>query len=165
MGRETGIDDQNTSALMQPVSAHFLIFFIQDKHFYVSCCTLSARNPTKYRQHNSTLRQHRLPVHLIKPLGFDWNNKQQLRRAGLDYHQWAEVKLYDNYQHYCAESENILSPPATYALTTKGSKTIANPALRLATDLCSAQKPEAYRRTFWTQHPEISTLTHSNVGQ
>ncbi|MCB1663743.1 MAG: tRNA (uridine(34)/cytosine(34)/5-carboxymethylaminomethyluridine(34)-2'-O)-methyltransferase TrmL [Pseudomonadales bacterium] len=65
-------------------------------------------------------------LHLIKPLGFDWNNKQ-LRRAGLDYHQWAEVKLYDNYQHYCAESKHTEPNGLTYALTTKGSKNYSEP--------------------------------------
>ena len=30
-------------------------------------------------------------LHLIHPLGFEWNNKR-LRRAGLDYHEWAEVR-------------------------------------------------------------------------
>ncbi|MCF7982118.1 MAG: tRNA (uridine(34)/cytosine(34)/5-carboxymethylaminomethyluridine(34)-2'-O)-methyltransferase TrmL [Pseudomonadales bacterium] len=60
-------------------------------------------------------------LHLIKPLGFTWNDKQ-LRRAGLDYHQWADVILYDNYQHYCAEL-NLAEPGTlTYALTTKANK-------------------------------------------
>ncbi len=34
-------------------------------------------------------------LHLIHPLGFTWENKR-LRRAGLDYHEWAEVKHYDS---------------------------------------------------------------------
>lgn len=33
-------------------------------------------------------------LHLIHPLGFSLNTKQ-LRRAGLDYHEWARVKEYD----------------------------------------------------------------------
>lgn len=33
-------------------------------------------------------------LHLIKPLGFAWEDKR-LRRAGLDYHEWASVRLYE----------------------------------------------------------------------
>ena len=32
-------------------------------------------------------------LHLIEPLGFDFDDKK-LRRAGLDYHEFAEVKRY-----------------------------------------------------------------------
>lgn len=34
-------------------------------------------------------------LHLIHPLGFDFDDKQ-LRRAGLDYHEWADVVHYEN---------------------------------------------------------------------
>lgn len=32
-------------------------------------------------------------LHLIEPLGFAWDDKR-VRRAGLDYHEFAEVKRY-----------------------------------------------------------------------
>jgi len=38
-------------------------------------------------------------LHLIRPLGFDWDNKR-LRRAGLDYHEYARVKLHANLDEY-----------------------------------------------------------------
>lgn len=34
-------------------------------------------------------------LHLIHPLGFSWDNKR-LRRAGLDYHEWAEVQQHSS---------------------------------------------------------------------
>lgn len=34
-------------------------------------------------------------LHLIKPLGFDLEDKQ-CRRAGLDYHEWANVIIHEN---------------------------------------------------------------------
>lgn len=37
-------------------------------------------------------------LHLVKPLGFDLDDKK-LRRAGLDYHEWATVQLHDDWQH------------------------------------------------------------------
>lgn len=53
-------------------------------------------------------------LHLIEPLGFKLEDKQ-LRRAGLDYHEWAEVKTY--------KSINDLKPEnPVYALSTKGKK-------------------------------------------
>jgi len=53
-------------------------------------------------------------LHLIEPLGFKLEDKQ-LRRAGLDYHEWAEVKTY--------QSINDLQPDGSvYALSTKGQK-------------------------------------------
>lgn len=38
-------------------------------------------------------------LHLIHPLGFEMNNKH-MRRAGLDYHEWAHVQEYDNFEHF-----------------------------------------------------------------
>lgn len=54
-------------------------------------------------------------LHLIEPLGFAMDEKP-LRRAGLDYHEWASVKVHANYQAFL-ESEK---PGRIFALTTKG---------------------------------------------
>ncbi|MFI3217849.1 MAG: TrmH family RNA methyltransferase, partial [Methylococcales bacterium] len=35
-------------------------------------------------------------LHLIKPLGFDLDDKK-LRRAGLDYHEWVAVQEHDSF--------------------------------------------------------------------
>ncbi|PCJ85212.1 MAG: tRNA (uridine(34)/cytosine(34)/5-carboxymethylaminomethyluridine(34)-2'-O)-methyltransferase TrmL [Thiotrichaceae bacterium] len=51
-------------------------------------------------------------LHLIEPLGFQLEDKQ-LRRAGLDYHEWAEVKTYKDIKDLKPE-KNV------YALSTKG---------------------------------------------
>jgi len=37
-----------------------------------------------------------IKLHLIHPLGFDPSEKQ-VRRAGLDYHEWTEVKHHEDY--------------------------------------------------------------------
>lgn len=34
-------------------------------------------------------------LHLIHPLGFEWGDKR-LRRAGLDYYEWADVQHHDS---------------------------------------------------------------------
>ncbi len=53
-------------------------------------------------------------LHLIHPLGFDMEVKA-LRRAGLDYHEWAEVKQYDDFNSFI-ENQNF---NRIFALTTK----------------------------------------------
>jgi len=54
-------------------------------------------------------------LHLIEPLGFDWDDKK-LRRAGLDYHEFAEVKLYPNLDAFLKEHKGN----RIFAITTKG---------------------------------------------
>ncbi len=56
-------------------------------------------------------------LHLIKPLGFELDDKR-LRRAGLDYHEFAAVKVHDSLQDYL-EGEQ---PQRVFACTTKGSR-------------------------------------------
>ncbi len=53
-------------------------------------------------------------LHLIEPLGFKLEDKQ-LRRAGLDYHEWADVKTYKSI-------EDLTAKQSLYALETKGCK-------------------------------------------
>ncbi|AWM81302.1 tRNA (uridine(34)/cytosine(34)/5-carboxymethylaminomethyluridine(34)-2'-O)-methyltransferase TrmL [Gammaproteobacteria bacterium ESL0073] len=53
-------------------------------------------------------------LHLIKPLGFILDDKR-LRRAGLDYHEFAQVKQYENL-NACLEA---LNSPRVFAFTTK----------------------------------------------
>ncbi|MBU2965136.1 tRNA (uridine(34)/cytosine(34)/5-carboxymethylaminomethyluridine(34)-2'-O)-methyltransferase TrmL [Amphritea sp. 2_MG-2023] len=57
-------------------------------------------------------------LHLIEPLGFDFDDKK-LRRAGLDYHEFAQVGRYPDLQSCLDE----LSTGTIWALTTKGSRT------------------------------------------
>lgn len=54
-------------------------------------------------------------LHLIKPLGFSLDDKR-LRRAGLDYHEFASVKQYESYADYISQ----LQPRGLYACSTKG---------------------------------------------
>lgn len=54
-------------------------------------------------------------LHLIKPLGFALDNRK-LRRAGLDYREWAQVQQYDS----LGEFLSALTPTRLIAFTTKG---------------------------------------------
>ena len=53
---------------------------------------------------------------LIEPLGFELNDKK-LRRAGLDYGEWQNLKTYPNWETFKQEE----NPKKLWALTTKGS--------------------------------------------
>lgn len=54
-------------------------------------------------------------LHLIEPLGFEWDDKK-LRRAGLDYHEFAHVNKYKNYETFL----HALQYPTIYACSTHG---------------------------------------------
>ena len=54
-------------------------------------------------------------LHLIKPLGFELDDKK-LRRAGLDYHEFAAMRVHESLQDCLDE----LGSPKVWALTTKG---------------------------------------------
>lgn len=54
-------------------------------------------------------------LHLIEPLGFDWDDKK-VRRAGLDYHEFAHVQRYPNLETYI----QVRQPKRIFACTTKG---------------------------------------------
>ena len=54
-------------------------------------------------------------LHLIEPLGFDFEEKQ-LRRAGLDYHDLSTVSRHKDYWAFCES----VGPKRIFAITTKG---------------------------------------------
>ena len=56
-------------------------------------------------------------LHLVRPLGFDLDDKQ-LKRAGLDYHEYASMKVHDSLQ----ECLQTLPQSRLFAFTTKGAR-------------------------------------------
>ena len=54
-------------------------------------------------------------LHLIQPLGFSFDDKK-LRRAGLDYHEFAHVQQHKNFELFIA----AVKPERVFAITTKG---------------------------------------------
>ncbi len=55
-------------------------------------------------------------LHLIKPLGFELTDKH-MRRAGLDYHEYAELQVHESWG-----AAKAILPPNRYAMTTKASQ-------------------------------------------
>jgi len=56
-------------------------------------------------------------LHLIGPIDFEFSDKN-LKRAGLDYHDMADVKIYQNFDDFKSKNEG----KRIWALTTKGTK-------------------------------------------
>ena len=54
-------------------------------------------------------------LHLIKPLGFSLGDKQ-LKRAGLDYMEYSEIRTHQNWQEFL----ETCSPERIFAFSTKG---------------------------------------------
>ena len=67
-------------------------------------------------------------LHLIEPLGFSMDDKH-MRRAGLDYHEYATLHRHANWEAFLETQEPIAD--RMFALTTKGSgqvfKTVFQP--------------------------------------
>jgi tRNA (cytidine/uridine-2'-O-)-methyltransferase len=59
-------------------------------------------------------------LHLIKPLGFELDDKK-LRRAGLDYHEWVAVKVHASLNAFI----ETVKPERIFALTTKGKQMVS----------------------------------------
>ncbi|QXP85944.1 tRNA (uridine(34)/cytosine(34)/5-carboxymethylaminomethyluridine(34)-2'-O)-methyltransferase TrmL [Methylococcus sp. ANG] len=64
-------------------------------------------------------------LHLIEPLGFEMDDAR-LRRAGLDYREWAEVARHRDWDGFVA----AVAPERMFALTTKGEVDHADVAYR-----------------------------------
>lgn len=64
-------------------------------------------------------------LHLIEPLGFSMDDKL-LRRAGLDYHEYAEVRRHADWAAFLAAMQP--DPERMFAFTTRGSRPFQEPA-------------------------------------
>ncbi|MDO9371661.1 MAG: tRNA (uridine(34)/cytosine(34)/5-carboxymethylaminomethyluridine(34)-2'-O)-methyltransferase TrmL [Gammaproteobacteria bacterium] len=60
-------------------------------------------------------------LHLIKPLGFSPTDSK-LKRAGLDYHDWASVQQHDNLDAF----KETVRPLRLFAISTRGTRNYAD---------------------------------------
>ena len=83
-------------------------------------------------------------LHLVEPLGFDLNDKK-LRRAGLDYHEWADVKTHPDLESACSLKGNI------YAISTHGTRLYTDAQLNAGDTLVFGPEtrglPDSYLQT------------------
>ncbi|MGQ7249201.1 tRNA (uridine(34)/cytosine(34)/5-carboxymethylaminomethyluridine(34)-2'-O)-methyltransferase TrmL [Halomonas sp. V046] len=64
-------------------------------------------------------------LHLIKPLGFTLDDKR-LKRAGLDYHEWARVRVHADWAAFVA----TVAPERVFAVSTRGRHGYHEPSYR-----------------------------------
>ncbi|WP_337243574.1 tRNA (cytidine(34)-2'-O)-methyltransferase [Luteimonas sp. gir] len=62
-------------------------------------------------------------LHLVRPLGFDLDDRN-LRRAGLDYHEYAPLQVHDSLDAALA----AIAPPRLFALSTRNAVRYDTPA-------------------------------------
>lgn len=66
-------------------------------------------------------------LHLVEPLGFPLDDAK-MRRAGLDYHDYATMKVHPSWEAFLASERP--DPTRMFALTTHGSTPFASMAFR-----------------------------------
>lgn len=64
-------------------------------------------------------------LHLVEPLGFSMDDKR-MRRAGLDYHEYAKVHRHASWQALLDTEQP--SPARMFAMTTQGSRSLYDAA-------------------------------------
>ncbi len=65
-------------------------------------------------------------LHLVEPLGFTMDDRQ-LRRAGLDYHEYAHVQVHKNFEAL----KEALTGRRLFALSTRGTRNYASVEFRV----------------------------------
>ncbi len=90
-------------------------------------------------------------LHLIEPLGFKLEDKQ-LKRAGLDYHEYANLTLHKNWVHFKAAMDG----KRMFALTTKGSQNYTRVQFEAGDVFVFGPEtrglPEEIRNEFYPEH-------------
>lgn len=108
-------------------------------------------------------------LHLIEPLGFSLDDRQ-LRRAGLDYREWVEVKVHPSLD-VCIAS---LGTPRVFAVSTRGTVSYASAGFRPGDALLFGRETRglpdrvleglpAGQRLFIPMHPGNRSLNLSNA--
>ncbi|KMY22657.1 tRNA (cytidine/uridine-2'-O-)-methyltransferase [Actinobaculum suis] len=75
-------------------------------------------------------------LHLIKPLGFDFSDAH-LKRAGLDYHDLADLVIHENFQEFCA----AVGDARIFAFTGHSSRNFATVSYRTTDYLLFGPEP------------------------
>lgn len=99
-------------------------------------------------------------LHLIEPLGFELDDRR-LRRAGLDYHEWAQVNT-----HSRLDAIDDFGVGRVYAVSTRGKRLYSDAAFRPGDTLVFGPEtrglPQSYLDALAPEHTlRIPMLGHS----
>lgn len=94
-------------------------------------------------------------LHLVEPLGFSMDDKQ-MRRAGLDYHEYAEVKHHSSWDAFLASEQP--DPRRRFALTTRGSHNLFDTAFQPGDWLVFGSETQGLPDTIRQQFPAEQRL-------
>ncbi|SFE88459.1 tRNA (cytidine(34)-2'-O)-methyltransferase [Nitrosomonas sp. Nm166] len=108
-----------------------------------------------------------MQLHLVKPLGFPLKDKQLLR-AGLDYHEFARIKVHENWADCCQD----LQGHRIFAITTKGKQRYdkvmytAGDAFLFGAESCGlpAQMLGAFPELYRIRIPMVATSRSLNLS-
>lgn len=88
-------------------------------------------------------------LHLIQPLGFQLDDKR-LRRAGLDYHEWVNIRQYAALDDYIERAK----PKRLFALTTKGTNVYSQVKYQAGDALLFGPESRGLPASFLDSHPQ-----------
>ena len=60
-------------------------------------------------------------LHIIRPMAFEWDDKR-LRRAGLDYQEFADIVFHDDFDAFAEHFATAMSQQRVFACSTKGGR-------------------------------------------
>lgn len=92
-------------------------------------------------------------LHLIEPLGFDFEEKQ-LRRAGLDYHDISHVSRHADFKSFVDD----IKPQRVFAITTKGKTRYTDAAFKTGDVLLFGSETSGLPDDVMAQVPEVDRL-------
>ena len=92
-------------------------------------------------------------LHLIQPLGFELDDKR-LRRAGLDYHEWVNIRQYACLDDYLGRAK----PKRLFAMTTKGTVVYSKVVFQAGDALLFGPESRGLPADFLDSHPDVLKL-------
>jgi tRNA (cytidine/uridine-2'-O-)-methyltransferase len=93
-------------------------------------------------------------LHLIEPLGFVLDDKR-LRRAGLDYHEWAAVRVHRDWAAYLESAR----PGRVFAVSTRGRAGYHEPTYREGDALVFGPETRGLPQAMLDALPEAQRLS------
>lgn len=88
-------------------------------------------------------------LHLVKPLGFEVSDKY-LKRAGLDYWQFVDVKIWENFEEF----QTAYPDGKFYYFTTKGRKRHIDAYLKRGDFLVFGKETKGLPEELLIKHPD-----------